>query len=111
MPEKGLINFDPSCRGGTPALGINLESQDNLPLAYNKIEEYFVKIADRFIPQKKYQKELKISEIELYLAKMIGFSSVQEMKKELTLQEIETYLQEIKSKFDWSQNPLIGKRK
>lgn len=78
-------------------MGIILESQDNLPLAYNKIEQYFVKIAGRFIPQKKHQKELKISEIELYLAKMIGFSSVQEMQKELTLQEIETDLQEIET--------------
>ena len=50
--KKGLVNFDPSYRGGGSSLGINLESQDNLPLAYNKIEEYFIKIADRFIPQK-----------------------------------------------------------
>ncbi len=33
--RKGLINFDPSYRVGASALGITLESQDNLPLIYH----------------------------------------------------------------------------
>ncbi len=109
--KKGVATIVKNYRGSsTDILDITMDAEsDGLP--YNKIEQHYIAIADRFFAQKPAPEELKINEIEEYLAKMLGFNTVEEMRSKKSPEDIEEYVDEIKGRFDWTENPLVGKRK
>ena len=96
---------------GKVLLQINLTSEDNLPLATSRVENYFNNIIDCFQKQERVVQTLKMTEIEEYLASLLGYSCVEKMRENHSKEQVDEFVEDIKTGFDWSENPLIGKKK
>jgi hypothetical protein len=131
LVAQGLAVLGRSYRGdfGVEPLTLELKGEEGVPLAYNKVEKYFIELADKFIQQKKedkvqikneektwiYTPELQLElpswDVEEATSRWLNYDSVEEMYKKLTVEEVKSEIQKVRDMFHWDENPLIGKEK